>query len=217
MTTSSALPAVPSTAPTAAPRGAAARSRCPGSSEASETEGLWGEKQQKCGVMGISWGYTYMLIYVLYICITYYIILYYIILYYIILYYIIYIYIYCIHTHVYIYYIIYIYYILYIYIYYIYIYIYYIYIHVVSCFRSDNVHTSPCMANLVRENDDWAMDLGVPDRAKSHGFKMGIQPTRLERWWITWLIHVHHASFWKIGKNWVCLKIYLLLPSGNLT
>ena len=198
MTTSSALPAVPSTAPTAAPRGAAARSRCPGSSEASETEGLWGEKQQKCGVMGISWGYTYMLIYVLYICITYYIILYYII------------YIYCIHTCVYILYIIYIY-ILYIY------YIYYIYIHVVSCFRSDNVHTSPCMANLVRENDDWAMDLGVPDRAKSHGFKMGIQPTRLERWWITWLIHVHHASFWKIGKNWVCLKIYLLLPSGNLT
>ena len=134
MTTSSALPAAPSTAPTAAPRGAAARSRCPGSSEASETEGLWGEKQQKCGVMGISWGYTYMLIYVLYM--------------YYILYYI---YIYCIHMCIYIY----------------------------------ILYTHMC---------DWAMDLGVPYIAKSHGFKMGIQPTRLERWWITWLIHVHHAS-----------------------
>ena len=92
MTTSSALPAAPSTAPTAAPRGAAARSRCPGSSEASETEGLWGEKQQKCGVMGISWGYTYMLIYVLYM----YYILYYIYILYTHVY--IYIYTYCIHT-----------------------------------------------------------------------------------------------------------------------
>ena len=155
-------------------------------------------------IMGI---YIYVNICTIYM----YYILYYIILYYIILYYII-LYIYIVYTHMCIYIIYYIY-IIYIY----YIYIIYIYIHVVSCFRSDNVHTSPCMANLVRENDDWAMDLGVPDRAKSHGFKIGIQPTRLERWWITWLIHVHHASFWKIGKNWVCLKIYLLLPSGNLT
>ena len=85
-------------------------------------------------ILGISWGYTYMLIYVLYM--------------YYILYYI---YIYCIHMCIYIY----------------------------------ILYTHMC---------DWAMDLGVPYIAKSHGFKMGIQPTRLERWWITWLIHVHHAS-----------------------